>query len=200
MLIVFEGIDGSGKDTQIRKLLAFFRQNKIRYKLHKYPTRKAKAVFEHLEGKEELHAGKLAEAFAEDIMEEQARLKEELSSGVAVICDRYLHSTLAYQGAKIGYGKVRKMLEGRRAMPPDLVLILDIGAQEGARRKAIHKKPDRFEKDVEYLAAVRKNYLREAKEGFLCYRLAVVDAAKPEDEVFSEVIMHIEPLLTKKMR
>ena len=200
MLIVFEGFDGSGKDTQIRKLLVFFRQSSIRYKLHKYPTKKAKEVFAHLKGRKEVHAGALAAAFADDIMRQQGMLRRELASGYVVICDRYLHSTLAYQGARIGYAKARALVGKRRALSPDLVLLLDIGAKEGARRKAGHKKPDRFEKDVGYLGAVRKNYLREAKEGFLSYRFVTVDAAKPEDEVFSEVIMNVEPLLTKKMK
>jgi len=200
MLIVFEGIDGSGKNTQVRKLLAFFRQNSIRCKLHKYPTKRAKAVFAHLKGKKEMGAARLAEIFAEDIMGEQMTLKTELSSGFVVVCDRYLHSTLAYQGAEIGYGKVKGMLEAKHALSPDLVLLLDIDAKEGAKRKAIHKKPDRFEKDVEYLDAVRKNYLREAAESFLCYRFAVVDGSRPSGEVFSEVVMHVEPLLTRKMR
>jgi len=62
------------------------------------------------------------------------------------------------------------------------------------------KKPDRFEKDVKYLGEVRKNYLREAKENFLAYKFAVIDASVAVDEIFSEVIMHIEPLITKKMR
>lgn len=200
MLIVFEGIDGSGKNTQIGKLLQFFRQNKICCRLHKYPTKKAKAVFAHLKGKKDVRAEKLADVFADDIMMEQAKLKRELSSGFVVICDRYLHSTLAYQGAKIGYGKVRGMLEPKHALSPDLVLLLDIDAEEGAKRKACHKKPDRFEKDVKYLGEVRKNYLREAKESFLCYRFAVVDGSRPSEEVFSEVVMYVEPLLTRKMK
>jgi len=198
MLIVFEGIDGSGKNTQIAKLLAFFRQNSIRYRLHKYPTKKAKAVFAHLSGRREVRAEKLAEVFAEDIIGEQMRLEGEMRKGFVVVCDRYLHSTLAYQGAKIGYGKVRGMLGQKRALVPDLVLLLDIDAKEGARRKAIHKKPDRFEKDVRLLAKVRANYLKEAKESFLAYRFSVLDGSKNPDETFSDVLMCVEPLITKK--
>ena len=200
MLVVFEGIDGAGKNTQIAKLLRFFRQNKIRCRLHKYPTKKAKRVFAHLSGKKDVRAEELAEAFADDIMKEQSKLKMEMKNGFVVVCDRYLHSTLAYQGAKIGYGKVKGMLGQKRALVPDLVLLLDIDAEEGARRKAGHKKPDRFEKDVKFLGKVRKNYLREAAESFLCYRFALVDAARQSDEVFSEVVMYVEPLLTRKMR
>ena len=200
MLIAFEGIDGSGKNTQIRKLLTFLRQNGIKYKLHKYPTRKAKDAFAHLKGKKTVPALELARVFADDIMNQQTVLRKELSEGFVVICDRYLHSTLAYQGVKVGYAGMKKLVAARRALTPDLVLLLDIDARSGAKRKLGQKVPDRFEKDVKYLDAVRKNYLHEANENFLAYKFGVLDAAAPADEVFSEVIMHIEPLLTKKMR
>lgn len=200
MLIVFEGIDGSGKNTQVKKLVSFLRQNSIRHRLHKYPTKKAKAAFEHLKGKRDVPAGKLAGIFADDIMQEQAKLKAELSSGFVVVCDRYLHSTLAYQGAKIGYVKAKMIVGKKGALVPDIVLLLDIGARSGAKRKQGQKRPDRFEKDVRYLASVRKNYLKEAKENFLAYKFCVLDASVPAGEVFSEAIMHIEPLLTKKMK
>ena len=200
MLIAFEGIDGSGKNTQIRKLILFLRQNGIKYKLHKYPTKKAKDVFAHLKGKKSLSAEELAGVFAEDIMKQQGSLRKELSAGYVVICDRYLHSTLAYQGAKIGYDEVKMIIEAKPALTPDFVLVLDIDAWGGAKRKMGQKRPDRFEKDVKYLDAVRRNYLREAKENFLAYKFEVLDGAKSAEEVFSEVVMHIEPLLTKKMK
>lgn len=200
MLIVFEGIDGSGKNTQIRKLLSFLRQQGIRFKLHKYPTKNAKEVFAHLEGKKELTVEMLTQIFAEDILCEQDRLRDEMLGGFVVVCDRYLHSTVAYQGVKIGYAKVKRMVAKQGALVPDIVLLLDIEAREGARRKAGHKKPDRFEKDVKFLAAVRRNYLREAKENFLAYRFVVLDGSKKPGDVFSEMLMAVEPLLTKKMR
>ncbi|MCX6773107.1 MAG: dTMP kinase [Candidatus Micrarchaeota archaeon] len=200
MLIAFEGIDGSGKNTQVRKLLSFLRQNGVKYKLHKYPTRKAKDAFAHLKGKKDVDAAKLAEVFADDIIAEQDILRKELRAGNVVICDRYLHSTLAYQGVKVGYAAVKKMIAAKHALSLDLVLLLDIGAREGAKRKAGQKVPDRFEKDVAFLDAVRRNYRKEAKENFLSYKFEVIDAALPADEVFSEVIMSIEPLLTKKMK
>ena len=114
MLIVFEGIDGSGKNTQVRKLLSVFRQSRLKYRLHKFPTRRAKAAFRHLQGKEDFGAEKLAEVFADDIASEQKKMRSELSAGSIVVCDRYLHSTLAYQGAKLGYGRVKAMLAGRK--------------------------------------------------------------------------------------
>jgi dTMP kinase len=199
MLIVFEGIDGSGKNTQIRKLLSFFRQHRVAYKLHKYPTKKAKEAFAHLHGKANVPAERLARLFAGDILAERKKIKTEIAGGFAVICDRYLQSTLAYQGMKAGYGKLKARLEGSGALTPDLVILLDIRPSASFERKSRQKKPDRFESDLGFLSSVRANYLRMADEGFLSYKYSVIDASKKHEEVFTEVITQVEPLVIKEM-
>jgi dTMP kinase len=199
MLIVFEGIDGAGKGAQIRRLLAFFRQNGIRYRLHKYPTRKAKEAFAHLKGKAFVAPSRLADVFAEDIVSERRKIEREIEDGMVVVCDRYLHSTLAYQGVKLGFAPLAKRLAGIGAPCPDIVILMDIAARKSGERKRAQKTPDRFEKDLKFLEQVRKNYLREAREGFFAYKYAVVDASPEKDEVFSQVVLHVEPLVVKRM-
>ena len=199
MLIVFEGIDGSGKNTQIKKVLAFLRQNRIKAKLCKYPTKRAKEGFAHLSGKRTVSPLRLANVFAKDIEKDSKRICEAMEKGYVVICNRYLHSTLAYQGASAGYAKVKNEL-GKIGVPvPDLVILLDIGPLTSVKRKHRQKKPDRFEKDAVFLAKVRENYLRESKEPYLSQKYAVIDASKQEDEVFSRVIVQIEPVLIKRL-
>jgi len=199
MLIVFEGIDGSGKGGQIRRLLAFFRQNGIKHKLHKYPTRKALEAFSHLKGESDVAPGRLADIFADDIAAERRKIEQEIADGFVVVCDRYLHSTLAYQGVELGFAPLQRRLLGIDALVPDIVILLDVPAKLSGERKRLQKIPDRFEKDVAFLEKVRGNYLCEAQEGFLAYKYAVVDASRAKDEVFSDVVLHVEPLVVKRM-
>ncbi len=199
MLIVFEGIDGSGKNTQIRKLLSFLRQHKVAYHLHKYPTKKALLARAHLAGKKDVAPLELAKIFADDIAAEQEKISSEVADGLVVICDRYIHSTLAYQGVAAGYAGLKARLAKYSLAVPDLVVLLDIGAPEAAERKKRQKEPDRHERDVSFLAAVRENYLKMGREGFLAYKCAVIDAARPKDEVFTDVITQVEPLIVKKI-
>lgn len=199
MLIVFEGIDGSGKNTQIGKLLVFLRQNKVKVKLHKYPTKKAKEVFAHLAGEKTVPPFELAEIFAKDIVAEKKRIEKETDAGFVVICDRYVHSTLAYQGVGAGFGKVKAMLGKEDVLVPDLVILLDVDPALSAQRKKAQKKLDRFEKDALFLGKVRRNYLAMAKEGFCSYKYAVVDASGLADEVFTDVVSLVEPLVIKRI-
>ena len=199
MLIVLEGIDGSGKGGQIRRLLAFFRQSGVKCRLHKYPTKKAADAFAHLNGEKDVTPERLADIFADDIVDERRKIEQEITDGFVVVCDRYLHSTLAYQGVPIGFGKLAARLAGRDALVPDIVILLDLPARESAERKRQQKTPDRFEKDVVFLEKVRANYLREAREGFLAYKYAIVDASRAKDEVFSEVVLNVEPLVVKRI-
>ncbi|MEM4633831.1 MAG: dTMP kinase [Candidatus Anstonellaceae archaeon] len=199
MLIVFEGIDGSGKGEQIKMLARFLRQHKIAYKIRKYPTKKAKEAHAHLKRKATLSPERLAKAFALDIMAQQGKIKQEIAKGLIVICDRYLQSTLAYQGIGGRYKKLKEMLLGYGALVPELVLLMDVDAKEAARRKSAQKLEDRYDQDPLFLSKVRRNYLRMAKEGFLSYKYIVLDARRPKEEVFSRVLAQVEPLLVKKM-
>ncbi|MCX8194516.1 MAG: dTMP kinase [Candidatus Micrarchaeota archaeon] len=198
MLIVFEGIDGSGKNTQVKKLVSFLRRSKIRHRLYKFPSRKAREVFAHLSGKRTVSDEELARAFAKDILRESRKISKEVEGGLVVICDRYLQSTLAYQGVGLGYLRLKKELEGYGAPVPDVVFILDIDPMLGAKRKSLQKKPDRFESDIGFLKKVRENYLRMARENFLACRYVVLKGEKQPQEIFAEVLLQVEPILTKK--
>lgn len=198
MLIVFEGIDGSGKGSQIKKLVSYLRQHSIRHKLHKYPTKMAKDALLHLQGKKDVEPLALAKIFADDIMAEMGKLRKESEDGFVVICDRYLHSTLAYQGARADYAKVKALVEARGALVPDVVFLMDIEVSYAAERKYAQKKPDKFESDVAYLEKVRENYVRMEHEHFLSYKYVVVDAYRKPDEIFTEIITNVEPMLAKK--
>ena len=200
MLIVFEGIDGSGKETQIRRLLRFFRQGGVKFRLRKYPTKRAREALSHLKGEKNLPAAELAGVFARDIIEDKPAMEREMQAGFVVVCDRYLHSTLAYQGVEAGFGELRRMLEGMGAPVPDLTIVLDVEAGVGAGRKAAQKAPDRFEKDVAFISKVRENYRRMEREHFLSYEYASIDSSRPEDEVFSQVVTSVEPLVAKLIK
>ncbi|MEM4348417.1 MAG: dTMP kinase [Candidatus Anstonellaceae archaeon] len=197
MLLAFEGIDGSGKGEQIRLLASYLRQKKIRYRIHKYPTKKAKQAFLHLKRKASIPADRLAEIFIKDIMAGQKKIEKELNAGFVVICDRYLHSTLAYQGVGVGYRGLRQMILSLGAHTPDLVFVLDLDPTIGKRRKFAQKALDRHENDVKFLAEVRKNYMKMVQDGFLSYGFAVLDASKPKEEVFASVLSHLEPMITR---
>ena len=199
MLIVFEGIDGSGKNTQILMLQKFLRQHKVKWKLHKYPTKKAKEALAHLSGSAEVAPERLADVFANDILEEKEKIDSEIEAGFVVICDRYPHSTLAYQGARMEFDSLAARLEEKGATVPDIVVLLDLAGKDGAKRKARQKEPDRFEKDVKFLGEVGENYRRMERECFLAFKYVVIDASQPAGRVFSEVITAIEPLVIKKI-
>ena len=199
MLIVFEGIDGTGKSSQIRMLRSFLRQHKVAFALHKYPTKKAKEAYAHLEGKKTVPPLELARIFTDDIVSEQKKIGAEISKGMAVICDRYLHSTLAYQAVGAGYGALEAALPLEKVRTPDLVILLDIDPSLSAQRKEKQKTPDRHEADVEFLSKVRANYIRMERQNFLAYKYAVIDASDKPEEIFTHVLASSEPLLVRKI-
>lgn len=199
MLIVFEGIDGTGKGSQIRMLRLFLRQHGVRHVLHKYPTKKAKAAFAHLEGKKTVPPLELARVFSDDIVSEQKKIEEETGKGMVVICDRYLHSTLAYQSVGAGYDALKAALPIKKVRTPDLVILLDIDPHTSAQRKQKQKTPDRHEADIEFLSKVRANYIKMEHQNVLAYKYAVIDASGGLEEMFTHVLSHIEPLIVKKI-
>ena len=159
VLVVLEGIDGSGKTTQARSLLRRLRYRGYRAVFFREPTRgpwgrevkRLAARADSLTPDEEL------ELFVRDRRENVAKnLVPALEAGKVVVLDRYYFSTIAYQGAKgIDTGKIRRMNEVF-AVRPDLVVVLDVDARAGLARVRGRKTRDELFEREDYLVRVAR--------------------------------------------
>jgi len=170
LLIVLEGIDGSGKTTQARSLLRRLRSRGWEAVFFREPSRgkwgreiKRKAArADSLTPPDELAL------FVKDRRENvEKNLKPALRKGKVVVLDRYYFSTIAYQGAKgIDPRRIRRMNEAF-AVKPGLVIILDIAAGEGLARIAGRKTRDELFEREDYLARVAKIFKNFRGPGIL---------------------------------
>jgi dTMP kinase len=159
ILVVLEGIDGSGKTTQARSLLRRLRSRGWEAVFFREPTRgqwgreiKRKAARDG-----SLTPGEELALFIKDRRENvETNLKPALKTGKVVVLDRYYFSTIAYQGAKgIDPGRIRRLNEAFAARP-DLVIVLDVDAGAGLARIAGRKTRDELFEREDYLARVRE--------------------------------------------
>ncbi|VVC02646.1 Thymidylate kinase [Candidatus Burarchaeum australiense] len=199
MLIVFEGIDGSGKATQIKRLLAHLKLRGRKAALLAYPDMNGplgRTIGALLHGELELGAEAQFFLFLADIARDQARLREALKSNDVVILDRYCFSTVAYQTCKGMDGKkASKLVEETRLMQPDLAILLDIDPEVSSARKQAERELDAFEADIKFQECVRSSFKSLAKRKFMARRWGVVDAAGEPDEVFARVRAEIDSLI-----
>lgn len=162
LLVVLEGIDGTGKSTQARALLRRLRAAGIPAVRFREPSRGPW-------GREIRRLAKTAgsatperelELFVKDRRDNVARnLEPALRAGRVVVLDRYYFSTVAYQGAKgLDPDRIRRLNE-RFAPRPDLVFILDLDPARGLSRIAGRGPRDELFEREDYLARVRAIFL-----------------------------------------
>ncbi len=179
MLIVFEGLDGCGKETQIALL-----KQKFDFQVFKYPTRNFGILNDFLERKVHLSSKSLFFLFLADIANEQEKLKQSEFT----ILDRYVFSTIAYEVNGIDYENGKRIVEAGKFIRPDIVIYLDINADISQERKSKQKQLDRYEKNKNYLSYVRTNYLKLYKDKFLTDNWCLVDASKNIEEVHTQIL------------
>ncbi len=189
--IVFEGIDGCGKATQVEELVRFIRKKRQPVVVHKYPTTAAHAVHDHLNGVRKLEGDKLFEAFVQDLEADQLLLGENRKKNW-VLADRYVISTAAYQGVDGRLGERIGQLQQTAWIKPDLVIWLDLPVDEAMKRKSAQKKPDVHESDKAFLESVRKNFDELYRRRFLCPNWKRIDASQKPARVAAEVRAAIE--------
>lgn len=177
MFVVFEGIDGTGKDTQIELLKKDFN-----FKHFKYPTSKFSILRDYLDGKISLEKKSSFLLFLADILDEQKKLAEAESS----IVDRYVYSTIAYELDEIGFEQSKEIVDNIGFLKPDLVVLLDIPAETAQKRKTAQKELDRYEEDFEYLERVRGKFMELAKESYHS-KWVVIDAEGSVEEVNAKI-------------
>ncbi len=201
-LITFEGVEGAGKTTRLERAAAYLSEEGVNVVTAREPggTAVGEQVREILLSRENAAMTPLAELYL--YLAARAQLVAEvvapaLAAGTYVLLDRYVHSTLAYQGYGLGVDlggtspeeNLAKLRELCRATVgdawPDLVIVLDVEPEVGFARLA-GETPDRIEsRDVEFHRRVRDGFLALAAEE--PERVVVVDASPPEEEVFAAV-------------
>jgi len=193
LLIVLEGIDGSGKTTQARALLRRLRRRGRKAVFFREPTRgrwgreiKRLAVrADSLTPEEQL------DLFVKDRRENVAlNLKPALAAGKIVVLDRYYFSTIAYQGAKgLDTGRIRRINEAF-AVRPDLVVILDVDAAAGLGRIAGRKTRDELFEREDYLVRVARIF-----RGLSGPRFAHIDGRGDKRAIGRAIWSRVDPLL-----
>jgi dTMP kinase len=195
--ISFEGGEGSGKSTQIRKLAERLDSAKLRAIVTREPGGSPGAeIIRHLvlSG-----MGKLLGPDAETLLFAAARddhvrtvIQPALSQGLWVLCDRFFDSTRAYQGrlGQVPPGVLNAMQRVTIGdLKPDLTIILDIPVEVGLKRAAVRRgtgAPDRFEaEDVKFHQDLRDAYRQIAAEE--PQRCALIDANADPDTVAARV-------------
>lgn len=190
---MIEGIDGTGKSTQARRLAAWLRERGHQVVLDREPTdgpwgRKLRESADRgrLAPEEEL------ELFLRDRREHVENLiAPSLAEGKVVVLDRYYFSTMAYQGSR-GFDPAAIRRANEEFAPvPDLLLILDLGVDAAlARIGARGDTTNAFEKH-ESLERCRAVFLALAAEPFV----RVIDTAAPEEQVHQAIAAEVLGLL-----
>ena len=189
--IVFEGVDGGGKSTQIKMLAEYFKDRGFDVELHMEPTQGTigSLIWSYMRSKNRsFNPETEALLFAADRIEHGKAIEKALGEGKVVISDRYLHSSLAYQGAAGVDVEWMKCLN-REALKPDLVLLLDI--DPGSSLERVSDRDKTVFEELMYLRKVRAEYLRYADAG----ELTVIDAGQPIEAVHADIKKQVEKLI-----
>lgn len=200
LFLAFEGGDGAGKSTQARLLGEWLHAQgyAVRHTREPGGTALGRQVRELLLHGEDGSVSPRAEAllFAADRAHHVASVvRPALERGEVVLTDRYLDSSVAYQGAAraLGHDEVRALsLWAVEGLVPDLTVLLDVSAGEGrARRGEVH---DRLEREADdFHDRVRQGFLDLA--GREPQRYLVLDAALTVEELAGRIRDRVAQLL-----
>lgn len=185
--IVIEGLDGSGKSTQLKKIQTYFSENNLPYKYLHFPRTDAPVFGELIAKFLRGDLGRISEVnpylvsliYAEDRNNAAKQIKEWLAKGYTVIVDRYVYSNIAFQCAKLEHSEEKEELskwikhlefEYFGIPKPDVNLFLNVPFEftkrnlsterSGDDRHYLNGKKDIHEASIEFQQKVKTEYLR----------------------------------------
>jgi len=183
LLIAFEGLDQSGKQTQAEQLRDRLKADGRKARLVSFPdygTSIGEEIARALAGEREYGPDVMQLLYVANRYERKPDLERWLAGGLILVCDRYTASSVAY-GEATGLDPVW-LTDLQRLLPPAaLTIMLDIAPETAVQRKAVDR--DRYERDLALQARVRESYRRQAAE----YRWVVLDGERAKHEIAADV-------------
>ncbi len=189
MIVAFEGLDQSGKETQAKHLRARIEHDGR--KVHSlsfpdYDTPIGQEIAKALAGEREFGPDVMQLLYVANRCEYRPKIELWMSGGGVVVCDRYRASSIAYGEAQ---GLDPAWLEEiQRYLPkPTLTVLLDIAPETAVKRKSTGR--DRYERDLSLLARVRESYRRQAQQP----DWVLIDGEMGKDEVRAAIDAAVLP-------
>lgn len=191
-LIVIEGIDKAGKQTQAEMLQDYLTMAKGKDTVLRsfpfYDSHSGICIKRYLKGEEHFSQKTINMIYSVNRYEQRYWLNLFLNNNTIVILDRYYYSNMAY-GCPLGVNRIARMLEIEDMdceMPePDYVLFIDISPEMSQQRNS---NQDINERNLEFLRCVRQNYLDLVKR----YNWIVIDGEMDKEKVHKSIISKLE--------
>jgi dTMP kinase len=211
LFITFEGVEGSGKTTQIQRLTKYLTQKGIPCKVTREPGgssigEKIRKILLNPDHHKMVPTSELLLYEAARAQHVEEVIEPFLKKGGVVLCDRFSDATVAYQG----YGRSidLKWIErlnclSSQGIRPNVTFLLDCPSDVGLKRalqrnRALkQEKEGRFEKEeIQFHRRVRKGYLDIAKKE--PHRVKVIDTREGKDRVFDKIREIVDNLIKKQ--
>ena len=191
LLVAFEGLDQSGKQTQAELLRDWLTSAGRSLRLLSFPdyeTVIGAEIGRALRGERDYTADVMQLLYVANRYEWKGEILRAKEAGTIIVCDRYLASSIAYGEAQGLDGAW--LTEIQKYLPqPDVTFLLDIAPDVSARRKTVDR--DKYERDLALLARVRGSYLRQAsRAGWV-----TLDAARDPKTIAADVYSSLAPLV-----
>ena len=194
MLIAFEGLDQSGKQTQAEMLRDHLKKDGRKARLLSFPdygTSIGEEIARALQGERDYGPDVMQLLYIANRYERKPDIKRWLDGGLMLVCDRYMASSIAYGEAQ-GLDPVW-LTDMQKFLPtPSLTIVLDIAPETAVQRKAVDR--DRYERDLAMQARVRESYRRQATAG----GWVVVDGERDKDAVAADVLSAVQSRLAPR--
>lgn len=203
--IVFEGIDGAGKSTQISLLEKKLKSEGRRVFVTAEPTQSVTggALRDALSGNYKRTSTELAAMFLADRVfhnvNEKTGIMQALENGFDVICDRYYYSSFAYQGTGSSLEWVMRMnLDCPDIVRPDVCIFLDLDAESSKKRiDSERASVDIFEESTDILNSIRNKFF-DVFEKLPDENIKIVNAGRTVSEIAADIAQIIDGLTAKE--